>query len=137
AVQARSPWMAKDINLLQRIYHRATKLVSELEHLTYLDRLKRLKLFGFSLYKIMTDEQHPLQGLFVRQESRVSRTHGFLLMVPHSRVNYQRYFYAVRVCFFWNALPQYVVHSSNLELIKANLDAYMESHCIIEPHHNT
>ncbi|WP_353804002.1 hypothetical protein, partial [Acinetobacter baumannii] len=64
----------------------------------------------------MTDGRHPLQRRFVRQESRVSKTHGFLLMVPHSRVNCRRYFFAVRVCFIWNALPQYVVYLSSLKL---------------------
>ena len=34
----------KDIDILEKIQRRATKMVPELRHLSYIDRLKRLKL---------------------------------------------------------------------------------------------
>jgi len=43
-VQAWSPHLRKDINTLERIQMRATKLVPELRHLTYYERLYRLDL---------------------------------------------------------------------------------------------
>ena len=39
-----SPKLAKDKNLIERVQRRATKLVPELKHLPYEDRLKRMKL---------------------------------------------------------------------------------------------
>jgi len=41
-VQAWSPHLRKDINTLERIQMRGTKLVPELRHLTYNERLYRL-----------------------------------------------------------------------------------------------
>lgn len=146
AVQAWAPWMVKDIELLQRIYHRVTRMVKGYEHLSYAERLQGLNLFDFPyrrlrgdlilLYKIMSDDQHPLQELFIRQELRASRTHDVPLVVPHSRLNCRRYFFAVRVCFVWNSLPHHIVHSPNLNSFKTNLDAFMTVHTTHEPTHN-
>ena len=47
-VQAWNPYYAKDIDLLEKIQHRATKLVPELCNLPYEERLKQLNLH--SLY---------------------------------------------------------------------------------------
>jgi hypothetical protein len=145
AIQVWAPWMKKDISLLQRIYHRATKLVDGLQNLPYIERLARLNLFDFAyrrlrgdiilLYKIVNNDQHPLHKHFFRQEQRVHRGHDYLLKVPHSRVNCRRYFFTVRVCFVWNSLPQPIVHSPNLRAFKTNLDTFMSATPITEPFH--
>ncbi|KAA3680345.1 uncharacterized protein DEA37_0005827 [Paragonimus westermani] len=106
AVQVWSPWLQKDIVLLQRIYHRATKLVTGLQSKPYEERIESLKLFDFCYrrirgdliitYNILHTPNHPLQKLFVQREPRISRTHNYLLAVPHSRGNSRRYFFAVR-----------------------------------------
>ena len=146
AVQAWSPWMVKDVEVLQRIYHRATKLVDGFKTLPYAERLRRLNLFDFTyrrlrgdlilVYQIMQDEQHPLQSLFERREARIGRNHDYQLAIPHTRVNCRRYFFAVRVCFVWNCLPRHVAHSRNLDVFKTNLDNFMSTQLIVEPSHH-
>ncbi|KAA3680909.1 uncharacterized protein DEA37_0008638 [Paragonimus westermani] len=143
AVQVWSPWLQKDIVLLQRIYHRATKLVTGLQSKPYEDRIESLKLFDFCYrrirgdliltYNILHTLNHPLQKLFVRREPRISRTHDYLLAVPHSQGNSRRYFFAVRVCFARNSLPQNVAHSPNLNIFKTNLDSFLSTPPKIEP----
>ena len=44
AVQAWNPYLRKDIDCLEKIQHRATKLVPQLRNLDYEDRLKALNL---------------------------------------------------------------------------------------------
>ena len=43
-IQAWNPYYRKDINILVKIQRCATKMVPELRHLSYNNRLKRLKL---------------------------------------------------------------------------------------------
>ncbi|KER28530.1 hypothetical protein T265_04665 [Opisthorchis viverrini] len=137
AIQAWSPWFQKDIILLQRIYHRATKLVIGLQNKPYEDRIASLNLFDFYYrrirgdliltYNILKTPNHPLEDLFVRRRTRTGRRHDFSLAVPYSRVNCRRNIFAVRVCFIWTSLPPNVVHSPSLTIFKNNLDAYLMS----------
>ncbi|KAA3673372.1 uncharacterized protein DEA37_0008706 [Paragonimus westermani] len=72
-VQVWSPWLQKGIVLLQRIYHRATKLVTGLQSKPYEERIESLKLFDFCYHRIRGDlirtynildtPNHPLQKL--------------------------------------------------------------------------
>ena len=48
-VQAWNPSLIKDIELLEQVQHRATKLISEIAHLSYHDRLKYLNLTTLGL----------------------------------------------------------------------------------------
>ena len=147
AIQVWSPWLQKDILLLQRIYHRATKLVIGLHSKPYENRLASLNLFDFCYrrirgdliltYNILHTQNHPLQRLFVRREPRTCRTHDYVLAVPHSRVNSRRYFFSVRVSFAWNALPKTVAYSPNLHTFKSNLDVFLSTQPKIEPLHLT
>ncbi|KER29194.1 hypothetical protein T265_04127 [Opisthorchis viverrini] len=141
AIQAWSPWLQKDIILLQRIYHRATKLVIGLQNKPYEDRIASLNLFDFYYrrirgdliltYNILKTPNHPLEDLFVRRRTRTGRRHNFSLAVPHSRVNCRRNFFAVRVCFIWNSLPPNVVHSPKCPLVAA-LNAQMTQRSLTE-----
>ena len=134
-VQAWSPWLRKDSNLLQRIYHRTTKLVDGVRGLSYPERIKRLKLFDFDyrrirgdlilLYHIIHTENHPLRELFKRCPPCATRSNSLALVIPHSRLNCRRYFYAVRVCFNWNMLPDSVVTSTNVHIFKTKLDEHL------------
>ncbi|KER28559.1 hypothetical protein T265_04607 [Opisthorchis viverrini] len=129
AIQAWSPWLQKDIIHLQRIYHRATKLVIGLHNKPYEDRIASLNLFDFYYrrirgdliltYNILKTPNHPLENLFVRRRPRTGRRHDFSLAVPHSRVNCRRNFFAVRVCFIWNSLPPNVllIRPSNANMV--------------------
>ena len=135
AIQAWSPWLQKDIDLMQRIYHRATKVVAGLQHRPYLERIASLNLFDFNyrrfrgdmilVYTILNTPDHPLRQLLVRREAGALRSNENSLAIPHSRLNCRRYFFTVRVCFSWNSLPCEVVQSPNLKLFKFNLDAFM------------
>ena len=137
AIQAWPPWLRKDIDLMQRIYHRATKLVAGLQHRPYVERIADLNLFDFNYrrfrgdmilaHTILNTPDHPLRQLLVRREAGALRSNDNSLAIPHSRLNCRRYFFTVRVCFSWNSLPCEVVQSPNLKLFKSNLDVFMRS----------
>ena len=48
-IQAWNPSLIKDIELLEQVQHRATKLIPEISHLPYHDRLKYLNLTTLEL----------------------------------------------------------------------------------------
>ena len=68
AVQAWNPYLKKDIECLEKIQHRATKLVPELRYLEYSDRLRELNLYTLEqrrergdlieAYKIITGKEN-------------------------------------------------------------------------------
>ena len=53
--QVCSPYMAKDINLIEGVQHRATKLVKSIMHLSYEERLKDLKLYSLEDRRLRGD----------------------------------------------------------------------------------
>jgi hypothetical protein len=145
AVQAWSPSLQMDIELMQRIYHRATKLVTGLHSKPYEERIAALNMFDFPhrrlrgdlilTYKILHTPGHPLFSLFKPGSDRITRKHRLSLTVPPSRLNCRRYFFSVRVCFMWNALPESVVSCTSLSSFKLALDAHMRANSMNDPRH--
>ena len=45
-ISFRGPWYKKDLDLLERVQHRATKMIKGAEHLSHKERLKEQGLFS-------------------------------------------------------------------------------------------
>ena len=71
AIQAWSPWFKKDSELLDKINHRAPKMVRELEHLSYNERMESVNMLGSNCrmiradliltYRILSNTHHTLR----------------------------------------------------------------------------
>lgn len=55
-----APWYNKGMDILEQTPHRATKITKGLEHLSYKERLKELRLFSV--------EKRRLRGIFCVQK---------------------------------------------------------------------
>ena len=54
-ISAWCPYMSKDIDVMEKVQRRATRMVPELKHLKYEDRLKKLEIYHLSARRLRGD----------------------------------------------------------------------------------
>ena len=134
--QACSPYMVKDINLIEGVQRRATKLVKCIEDLSYEERLKDLKLYSLEdrrlrgdlilMYRLMTgDVNIDRSKLFTEKTSYMARGHGMKVHLNKiSKTDIRHNFFCERVIIPWNTLPEHVVKSNTVKEFKNSYDKW-------------
>ena len=137
AVSAWNPYLKKDIDTLEKVQRRATKLSPAIKNLTYEERLIALNL--------TTLEKRRIRGDLI-QKYKIENRHDIIewetppVVAPprggrrgqHSRELIkncaQRFnFFNNRIACEWNALPDHVVKSETICQFKAHLDELTKS----------
>ncbi|GAB0188388.1 hypothetical protein GRJ2_001304100 [Grus japonensis] len=132
-VQLWGPQYRRDMELLEQVQRRATKLIGGMEHLSCEDRLKELGLFSLEKRRLWGDLITAFQylkgaykkageGLFTRACNNRTRGNGFKLKEGRFRLDIKKKFFSMRVMRHWNRLPREAVDVPSLEVFKARLD---------------
>lgn len=133
-----SPHLTRNIDALENVQIRATKLVDGLSNLEYRERLERLQLATLvfrrkrgdiiEMYEhFHTYDKYTLASSF-KPRTRLSRQHRFQLHVPTTKdgtTGAQSNFFFQRTSKIWNNLPRYVVEAENVNEFKNRLDDHL------------
>ena len=136
--QVWSPYLKGDIERLERVQMRATKLIPGLRNKSYETRLRILKLPTLkyrrirgdiiTLFKFLlsNDSVNFDNSLIKFHMSSVTHTRGtrYKLSLPYTRNSLRQHFFSIRVINIWNSLPDNVVSAPSLDSFKSRLDKF-------------
>ena len=129
------PYMKQDVEALEKVQRRATRLVAQVRGLTYEERLRKLQLPSIKeralrgdlieTYKVLTKKLEVDPSMFFEVDEE-SKTRGHTLKLKKRRsVSWLRSnFFSNRVVTAWNKLPREVVQAETINKFKNRLDQH-------------
>ena len=135
-VQAWAPYFQKDVDSLERVQRRATKMINGLHDMEYGNRLRSLKLFSLKYRRLRGDlievfkiinglDNMEMNGALVQQFRH--RGNQYNLRKQQCRTRRRLMSFSMRVVNHWNGLPNHVVTSPSLSCFKSRLDKFYDS----------
>ncbi len=136
-IQAWRPHLVKDIDILEKVQRRATRMIRECTGKTYDERLtmvglttlecRRVRADLLEVFKILKGYEGVEEKLFFSRH--ISNTRGHSMKLYKDRVNRDvlKYSFANRVIEQWNRLPEEVISANSINSFKNKVDKYLKS----------
>ena len=135
-VQSWRPFLRKDIDKIEKVQRRATKMIFECRNLPYEDRLR---LAGLTTLEQRRDRGDMLEvfkmvkgfnkinssKMFTLSTIKNTRGHRYKLNKNRSRLEIRRNFFSQRIVNKWNSLPSGVVESDSVNSFKNRYDKFV------------
>ncbi len=138
-VQAWSPHLKRDMECLEKVQRRATKIVKGFGKISYKERLVRLKLYSLEerrtrgdlieTYKLINGiEDVDYREFFSKAVTGNLRGNMDKLFKRNVKTDTRKFFYSNRVIEDWNRLPDMVISAENTTVFKKRLDVWLLKH---------
>ena len=136
-----NPHKKGDIEALEKVQRRALRMMSDIGHLSYEDKLKRLNIQSlesrrqrgdliqtFKYLNHINDVDMPLFSFVRERHSKDTRSHADDHLVPEkANLNIRKYFFSNRVTTAWNSLPGEVKEAMSVNAFKNKYDSHIKS----------
>ena len=136
-VQFWSPYYRKDIEKLEKIQRRVTKMIPRLKNKTYEERLDELNLFSLTkrrirgdlieVFKIFKGYSNLNVNKYFNIDSSNTRNNGCIIIPKRFKSHEAKYFFFNRIVNIWNKLPSEIVNSSSIPSFKNKIDKYLKA----------
>ena len=128
-----NPHLKRQSVMIERVQRRATKLVPECRDMSYIERLKYLKLYSLKgrrlrgdliqAYKIFQGhDQVKYDKMFSLTTYHGTRNQGLKIRKRFSRTDIRKYTFSNRIVEHWNTLPLEVKQSPSTNAFKNRID---------------
>ena len=123
---------------IEKVQMRATKQITCIKHLSYVERLKYLRLptlhyrrIGLRgdmimLFKIVTGIIDSTVSCNFTNSHSVTRGNKYKLAQKHVHYNLTKFSFTNRVVPIWNSLPDYVISACSVGVLEKRLDSFLE-----------
>ena len=134
-IQAINTGQVGDLNILEKVQRRCTKMINGFKNLPYEDRLKRLHFYPMHYRSIRRDliltfnlfQSNQILDYFSLPLVNQLRGHSRKLYKERPNTTLRLRTFSYRVVNIWNKLPDNVVNAPSVEAFKSRLDKVLPS----------
>ena len=138
-----APRFKRQVEVIENVLRRATKLIPGFKYLTYEERIRKLKLPTLKyrrlrgdlieIFKILTKKYDPdaCQNLIRLRKNSVTRGHSLKIFKKGARLDIRKNSFPHRIINIWNYLPEQIIKAEEVQIFEGRLHKFMNNQEIV------